>query len=45
MMKHANAYSEKKHAAVKFGLSGCWFDGQLTKLVRLGTFHETHCPH
>lgn len=36
MLRHANAYNERKRAAIKFGQMGCWFDGKLTKLVRLG---------
>lgn len=36
MLRHANAYKERKRAAMKLGKSGCWFDSQLTKLVRLG---------
>ena len=35
-VRHANAYNERKRAAIKFGQMGCWFDGKLTKLVRLG---------
>ena len=44
MLRHANAYGERRRAAVKFGLDGCWFDGQLTKLVRLGVSnaHQNH---
>jgi len=40
MLRHANAYNERKRAAIKFGQMGCWFDGKLTKLVRLG---ESKC--
>ena len=36
MLRHANAFKERKRAATHLGKSGCWFDGQLTKLVRLG---------
>lgn len=36
MLRHANAFKERKRAAMHLGESGCWFDGQLTKLVRLG---------
>jgi retron-type reverse transcriptase len=36
MLRHANAYSERKQAAKHLGKSGCWFDGSLTKLVKLG---------
>lgn len=36
MLLHANAFKERKRAAMHLGKSGCWFDGQLTKLVRLG---------
>lgn len=36
MLRHANAFKERKRAAMHLGKSGCWFDGQLTKLVRLG---------
>jgi RNA-directed DNA polymerase len=35
MLRHANAYQERKKAAIFFGRKGCWFDGKLTKLVRL----------
>lgn len=36
MLRHANSFKERKRAAMHLGKSGCWFDGQLTKLVRLG---------
>ena len=36
MLRNANAYQERKRAAQHFGKYGCWFDGQLTKLVHLG---------
>lgn len=36
MLRHANAFKERKRAVMHLGKSGCWFDGQLTKLVRLG---------
>jgi RNA-directed DNA polymerase len=36
MLRHANAYTERKRVAMHLGKSGCWFDGGLTKLVRLG---------
>ena len=36
MLRNANAYRERKRAVQHLGKSGCWFDGQLTKLVQLG---------
>ena len=36
MLRNANAYKERKRAAQHLSKSGCWFDGQLTKLVRVG---------
>jgi RNA-directed DNA polymerase len=33
---HANAYKERKRAAKFLSKKGCWFDGKLTKMVRLG---------
>jgi RNA-directed DNA polymerase len=40
MLKHVNGYSERKPAAIKFGKDGCWFDGNLTKIVKLGFVNE-----
>lgn len=37
MLRHANAYKERKFMAKYLGKRGCWFDGQLTKLIRKGT--------
>jgi retron-type reverse transcriptase len=36
MLRHVNAYKERKLAALKLSQRGCWFDGRLTKLVKLG---------
>lgn len=36
MLKHVNAYKERKRAVMHFSKRGCWFNGTLTKLVRLG---------
>lgn len=36
MLRNANAYKERKNAVKYFSKIGCWFDGCLTKLVRLG---------
>lgn len=35
-LRHANAYQERKRAAYHLSKRGCWFDGKITKLVRLG---------
>jgi RNA-directed DNA polymerase len=35
-LRHVNAYKERKKAVKKLSLKGCWFDGKLTKMVRLG---------
>lgn len=34
MLRHANAFEERKRAAKHLSKSGCIFDGQLTKLVK-----------
>jgi len=36
LMRHANAYKERKRAAQMLGQYDCWFDGSLTKMTRLG---------
>lgn len=36
MLRHANAYNERKRAVQKFSADGCCFDAGLTKLVRIG---------
>jgi len=36
MLRQANAYGERKKAAICLSKKGCWFDGNLTKIVRLG---------
>lgn len=36
MLRHVNAYKERRLAALKLSQRGCWFDGRLTKLVKLG---------
>ena len=36
MLRNANAYKERKRAAIELSKRGCWFDGQFTKIVRLG---------
>lgn len=35
-LRHANAYKERKKAAKYLGLRGCWFDGKLTKMTKIG---------
>lgn len=40
MLRNANAYIERRRAAQHLGKSGCWFDGNLTKIIRLG---ESQC--
>jgi len=37
ILRQANAYKERKFMAKYLGKRGCWFDGQLTKLIRKGT--------
>lgn len=36
MLRQANAYGERKKAAFYLGKRGCWFNGGLTKIVKLG---------
>lgn len=36
MLRQANAYGERKKAAIHLGKKGCWFDSGLTKIVKLG---------
>lgn len=36
MLRHANAFKERKLIAKKLGKIGYWFNGQLTKIIRLG---------
>ena len=36
MLRNADAYNERRRAAMRLGKDGCWFDGKLTKLVKLG---------
>ena len=43
MLRHANAYNERKRAVIEFSKNGCWFDGKLTKLVRLGASNAHLC--
>lgn len=35
-LRHANTYNERKRAARHLGGKGCWFDGKLTKMTKLG---------
>jgi hypothetical protein len=34
VLRHANAYKERKKFAKHLGVRGAWFDGKLTKLVK-----------
>lgn len=36
LLRHANTYGERKRAAKILGQRGCWFDGGLTKMTKLG---------
>ena len=42
MLRHANAYHERKRAAIALSQRGCWFNGKLTKMVNLGA-HSCTC--
>jgi hypothetical protein len=36
MLRHANAYRERRRLAAHLGLWGAWFNGKLTKLIKTG---------
>lgn len=42
MLRNANAYKERKRAAQHLGKAGCWFDGQLTKMIQTAP-KQKHC--
>jgi RNA-directed DNA polymerase len=36
LLKHTNGFKERKSVAIKLGKKGFWFNGQFTKMIKLG---------